>query len=249
MEEKNICKNCNSVNINNFCSDCGQKIYKKRFTINSFLMFLSDALDIEKGFFYTIKILFIKPEKVINDYLKGITKPYFNPLKYLLVIGGIYTFLVLWFKVFDNNFDYMESQNNNEELYQFQTQWFNFYKKIMNFIPILIIPFVSIATKWFYKSKKLFYGEHLIINSFLFVQILLITTLLIPAVLIFSPTLMYYFPIITISYSCYFFYNVFQNSLIRSILLTFLSIVTGYFLFIIFLVIIMFIAAIVIIKL
>ncbi len=43
MEKTKTCKNCNSVNINNFCSDCGQKVYDKRFTIKSFIMDLLAA--------------------------------------------------------------------------------------------------------------------------------------------------------------------------------------------------------------
>ena len=168
MEKKSICKNCNSVNINNFCSDCGQKIYDERFTINSFLMSLLDALDVNKGFFYTIKMLFVKPGKVTNDYLNGITKPYFNPLKYLLIIGSIYAFLILGLKLFDAGIEAtgLQFQSSSEEETLFQNQWMGFYKKILNFIPIIMIPFISIATKWFYKSKGLFYGEHIIINSF-----------------------------------------------------------------------------------
>ena len=185
MKEKNTCKSCNSIiNTNNFCGNCGQKIYDKRFTIHSFFMSLLDALDINKGFFYTIRMLFIKPDKVIYDYLKGSTISYFNPLKYLLIISGIYIALIL----IENKSEKIMGLNNSSEKYFL----IHLIAKNMHLIPILLLPFFSIVTKWFYKSKRLFYGEYLIMSTFLILELILIRILLILIKLIFPVTIDYF---------------------------------------------------------
>lgn len=251
VENKNICKNCNSTNINKYCSDCGQKVYNERFTIKSFIVRLLAAFDVERGFLFTAKMLFVNPGKATNDYLKGKTNPYFNPLKYLLIIGSIYAFLILWLNIFDAGMETMSmpEQNKSEEVAQFQNQFLSFYKKIINFLPLLIIPFISIATKWFYKSKGLFYGEHLIINSYLFAQNFLIIILLTPLVLIF-PSIINFFPFITlvtlIVYFSYSLRSTFQTTLIKSVLSAFLSLLIGYMFFILFAIIIVSIVGIII---
>ena len=176
LESKKVCKNCNSVHINNYCCDCGQRIYTKRFTLKSFFFVLLATLNIEKGFLYTLKMLFIHPGKVINDYLTGKTKHYFNPLNYIIIAAGIYAFLTIWLNLLDksveatNEFIYSESIQNNEEALQLQKKWIDSFKNYINFVPLLMIPFASLISKWFYRSKKLFYGEHLIVNCFLFAQ-------------------------------------------------------------------------------
>lgn len=250
VENKNICKNCNSPNINNYCIDCGQKVYNERFTIKSFFVDLLDALNLERGFFFTSKMLFISPGKVINDYLGGKTKSYINPLKYLLIIGSIYAFLILWLKIFDVGMESIAVQGNSEKVAIIQNQWLGFYKKIINLIPILLIPFISIATKWFYKSKGLFYGEHLIVNSFIFLQIFLITILLTPLVLIF-PSTINFFPgitlVILIVYFCYSLNSTFRGAPFRSVLIAFLSLLIGYLLFMLFVIVLVSIISIIMI--
>ncbi len=145
MKEKDTCKSCNSIFINNFCSNCGQKIYDKRFTIHSFFMSLLDALDINKSFFYTIRMLFIKPDKVIYDYLKkGSTISYFNPLKYLLIISGIHIALILTL-FYDEGEKIIDIDSTNDlEIDMFIEQLIELFAENIHFMPILFIPFFSI---------------------------------------------------------------------------------------------------------
>ena len=138
LEKTQVCKNCNSVHINNYCSDCGQKIYTKRFTLKNFFFVFLDAFNIEKGFLYTLRMLFTQPGKVINDYISGKTKSYFNPLKYVLIIAGIFAFLVVSTGIIDtsikttnevvyNSSEVMKQQQemmqNDEEALQLQKKW------------------------------------------------------------------------------------------------------------------------------
>ena len=258
LESKKVCKNCNSDHINNYCCDCGQKVYTKRFILKSFFVVLLDALNIEKGFLHTLKMLFIHPGKVINDYITGKTKPYFNPLNYIIISAAIYAFLILWLNIFDNSVEaaneilYGEALQKNDEVLQLKKKWMDFYKQFVNFIPLLMIPFTSLISKWFYRSKKLFYGEHLIINCFLFAQCFIIIIILTPIVVI-IPSLITYFSIIalfaTIIYLSFALYKTFQGSRFRAIIGAILIYFIGYLLFILFLIIVLFIIGIIIILL
>ena len=249
FEKENVCKNCGSAQIENYCSNCGQKIYTKRFTLKNFFFVFLDAFNIEKGFIYTLKMLIFKPGVLINDYLKGKTKSYFNPLKYVILIAGIYAILVVSTNIFDTGLEstsevmYKNSKiinqaQNSEETIEFQKKWIEFFKQYINIIPLLLIPFVSIVTMWFYRSKKLFYGEFLIVNCYLIAQSFAISCIIAIPLALFTPTLFNYFPLIllmiTIIYFSYALYKVFLGSPIVAITKAILIYVIGTLFFYIF---------------
>ena len=105
------CKNCGSDRVAEFCSHCGQKTITSRYTTKSFFIKFLSAFNLEKGFLYTIKMLFINPGELINSYWEGKTKSYYNPLNYLLILIGAGTVLILWLGIFDVNV-----QSTNEAL-------------------------------------------------------------------------------------------------------------------------------------
>ena len=103
---------------------------------------------------------------------------------------------------------------------------------------------------WFYKSKKLVYGEHLIINSFIFSQSFLILIFLTPFVIIF-PSITSSFPFITIivliGYFSYALNSTFEKSPIRSVLASFFSLFVGYMIFLVSFIFIVFLVVVIII--
>ena len=123
---------------------------------------------------------------------------------------------------------------------QLEKKLINFFKQYINLLPLIIVPFTSLISKWFYRSKKLFYGEHLIINCFLFAQIFIIYILWSPIVVIF-PSLITYFPLLTfissVAYLCFAMHKTFKESPIRDvmggIIIYFLGIMLFFLLFII----------------
>jgi len=249
FEKEEICKNCGSAQIDNYCSNCGQKIYTKRFTLKNFFNVFLDAFNIEKGFIHTFKMLFFRPGVIINEYIKGKTKKYFNPLKYVILIAGIYSIFVVSTNILETSVDTTNeimSKNseainqvqNSEETIEFQKNWIEFFKQYINIIPILIIPFLSLVTMWFYRSKKLFYGEFLIVNCYLIAQSFAISCIIAIPLALLTPTLLNYFPLIllmiTIIYFSYALYKVFSGSPIVAIIKAILIYVIGTLFFYIF---------------
>ena len=220
------CPNCGSTAFENYCSSCGQRIYQKRFTFKGFFDVVGDALNIERGIIHTAIWMFANPGRVINDYLNGKTKSYFNPLNYILIITGIYAFLILSLDIFDTSIETTNSilQNNNlqtsPEALEFQQKWISFFKKYVNFVPLLMLPFASLLSKWYFYKRKLFYGEHLILNIFIYAHSILITILIAPLVLL-VPKMLQVFPLVNLGLSLiYFTYalrSIFKTSIMKAL--------------------------------
>jgi hypothetical protein len=245
------CKNCGSNQVAEFCSHCGQKTITDRYTTKSFFIKFLSAFNFEKGFFYTLKMLFINPGEVVNNYLSGKTKAYYNPLNYLLLAAGIGTALMVWFGVMDANIEnYNEALgfNKDDKALNLQKKMMVHMKQYINIIALLMLPFISLFSKWLYNKHKLFYGEHLIMNSFLFGQTSVISIIFFPLLLIF-PYLTNYYSLIAGTFAfIYFSYalkGVFKNSMIKSMFGTIVIFVGGYILFFIFFMIVMIIIIIV----
>lgn len=88
---KMTCKNCENTIQGKYCSHCGQKASVGKITLASLLDEFSDSVfQVNRGFFYTLKELFWRPGKSINEYLSGKRKKHFKPIAYVLVFSTIY---------------------------------------------------------------------------------------------------------------------------------------------------------------
>jgi len=236
------CKNCHMHFQGSYCSNCGQKVITERNTLKHFFNLFFDSFDIHRGVLFTAKLLFLNPGKIINEYLNGKTKDYYNPLRYLLIVAGIYAIFMLSLNVIDANIESTKElfQTNTGEN-KLQSAINSYLKKYLSFIPILVLPFWSLASKWILKKYKLYYAEHLIINSYLYAQYLLILTL-VSFVLIPFPELSKYvmiFGIVVItSYFTYAYRSIFKISTFKSLFSSLSFILLGLILFYVFIMLI-----------
>ena len=91
----NTCKNCGHPFDLDYCNRCGQKASVKRIEMKWLLHELPHAIwHVEKGFFYNVKQLFIRPGHAIRDFLEGKRKYFFNPLSYLAIMI-LFNYLVM----------------------------------------------------------------------------------------------------------------------------------------------------------
>lgn len=222
-----ICKNCGSEKVDNYCSNCGQKVYTNRFTIRSFFKVFFDAFSIEKGFLHTLKMLFVNPGILIREYLHGRTRKYFNPLKYAIIIAGIDMILAIWFKVFDTGVEFTTNLQVNSGmldenvLHKTPQKLMTFIENNLNLISLLFIPLSALISKMFFRREKLLYSEHLIVMCFLITQILVIQIFTYPLYLIFPVLFQYPFilnfilPLIYLTYGLKSFFrrSVFLSSI------------------------------------
>ena len=226
-----ICKNCGNQFYGKYCNTCGQKFINERNTVKHILNLFISTFDIYRGFFYTTKLLLIYPKKVINEYLNGRTKDFTNPLKFLFIIAGFSALITVWSNIFETSV-----QNTNQLLgatgdsLKFQAKIIGFLQSYLNIFTILFIPFYSIISRWLLKKQKLYYAEHLIINSYFYAQNTLLNFIPLALILLF-PSLIVHAQFVGIFvfliYYTYALKKTFQiplfSSFIKAVLINFLG--------------------------
>jgi len=89
-----ICKNCGNEFDGKFCNNCGQKASTERLTYKSLGESLMHGfLHVDKGIFFTIRILAVNPGKIVSDYINGKRINYFQPFPLLIILSTIYGLL------------------------------------------------------------------------------------------------------------------------------------------------------------
>ncbi len=170
-EKKDQCKNCGSEVEGNYCSSCGQKSSIGRIDLSSFISDISETiLQVDKGFFFTLKQLFLRPGKSIQDYLEGKRKNYFKPLGYLMILSTIYFFVSQSTQqstlISASMKGVIEGASGNSFDTETPTVLSWFYRNYAYTI-LLLLPVFSFASFLAFRKYKKNYLEHMVINSFI----------------------------------------------------------------------------------
>lgn len=89
-----ICKNCGNEFDGKFCNCCGQKATTTRLTYKTLVESLMHGfLHVDKGVFYTLRMLFVNPGKIVADYINCKRVNYFQPFPLLIILSAIYSLL------------------------------------------------------------------------------------------------------------------------------------------------------------
>lgn len=164
--ENNVCCNCASTNVENFCAECGQKKYRqidRKYLIEELQY---TFLHVNKGFLYTIKSIIKNPGKTAKDFLDGHRVNHYKPILLAFLLAGISSFISL--KLLNFNEIMMSSYNspNQQASKQFMSDYTTFVSNYNSFLMMLFIPIVALFTKLAFNSKKHNYYEHVIMNTF-----------------------------------------------------------------------------------
>ncbi|MBN2396508.1 MAG: DUF3667 domain-containing protein [Candidatus Atribacteria bacterium] len=101
----NICKKCNCEFQSDYCPDCGHPSKVERINGRYVLTEIASVLNFQKGIFYTIKELLIRPGKNISLFISEDRKRLVNPITFILITSLIYTILVKIFHFEDGVID------------------------------------------------------------------------------------------------------------------------------------------------
>ncbi|MEN0006505.1 MAG: DUF3667 domain-containing protein [Bacteroidota bacterium] len=233
------CKSCDAPLSGPYCSACGQKTITERLTAKSLLrQAVATITNIDTGFWYTTRQLFIAPATVTQNYIAGATRNYYHPLRYFLIWMGISALLGITFGLYDaqnDNINQSMGLTEDPEALARQQMLMGYVKNFTNIIPLLIVPFTSLISFWLFRKKGQNYAEHLVFNTYSFGQVALIG---IPFVLLYSmiPSLIPYVIFISMLVaSLYYTFTLrafFQTSWAGSFFRALLINVGGYLLFI-----------------
>ena len=217
----NTCKNCSKQFEGDYCNACGQKVVRNRYTLKHLFELVLENFNVERGLFYTVRLLFTNPGQLINGYLEGRTKDFYNPLKYLLLIASINAILMLWFDIFDTNVantnEFIGADREGNRLQQVILKYFRTY---LNIFSLFILPFYSLVSNWVFNKQKLHYAEHLVVNGYLFAQYTLLQMVTYVLFSLFPPLLKFSMPVAFVIFVTYYTYalkSVFKINFFKSL--------------------------------
>lgn len=182
------CKNCKNTFEGTFCPNCSQKADTHRFTIKHFAHeFFHAFTHADKGIFFLIKELFIRPGTVAREFNAGKRKKYFNPITYLLLVMALQIYLTQKTGI---NIAYLEQvqqhaqaemigaddeYEKNVELMKAVEQQILEHSKIINF---LFLPILAFLTWMLFRRAGSNYAEVLVLDVLYLAQILLLYIIL-----------------------------------------------------------------------
>jgi len=238
------CKNCGTALIseNKFCNTCGAKVIENRLTVGHlFEDFKEKFLDIDNTFLRTFISLFKRPDDVINGYIRGTRKKYVNVLNYIalaITISGLQFFILK--KFFP---DVMQFPENLSDGNQMGASIMNFILEYNSFIYIILIPLYGLLSKIVFKNiKKYNYVEHIVIMGYTMSHLSI--ALFIPGIILSIFGFNYFdynyiFVVVMILYNAYCFKKLYQLSLKRIIVKTFVFFGIGLVVYILMIILFM----------
>ena len=165
------CKNCNHIVNGNYCAHCGQSTKVDRINLPNFLSQLSESIfQIDRGFFYTLKALFVRPGHSIKEYLQGKRKNHFKPIAYLLTLSTIYFLLSQFVESgtivndFVQGFANASLKTEMEARHLAILKWF---AKNYAYTTLLLLPVYSLASYLVFAKAKYNYLEHVVLNAYI----------------------------------------------------------------------------------
>lgn len=188
------CQNCNKPISGNFCDYCGQSSSTHRINSHFLLHDIQHGLlHVDKGFFYTAKELFSRPGHTIREFLEGKRVNHFKPISLVLILAGIYGFLSHYFHInmLSNNIQVSGSGENFDRIREAVNKMSEWLSQHYSIFALFQIPIFSIGTYISFKKAGYNFIEHLVINTFLTAQRLILHIVTFPLYYLFneSPSL------------------------------------------------------------
>ncbi len=140
---------------------CGQHSDVRRIQPNFIFKDLSLGLfNIDSGFLYTAKALFLRPGYAIRDYINDKRVRYFMPISMLIVLSTINSFLYHILKIDLFQVDIVK-QNTDPKIARF----YNIIDGNYVYLTLGSLPLLTLSSCLFFKKAKLNFAEHLILNT------------------------------------------------------------------------------------
>lgn len=146
------------------CDYCGRRKITSRLTVKGLIsQFIDTTFSLDKGFLYTLKYMFLSPQKPIISFIEGYRKPFTLPAKFLVVTITISVLATFFYDI--ETFSVVKI---TDEKAQNASIFYEYYQRFLNIILFSLIPPISFFT-WLLGNKKKFnYAENLIANAYLY---------------------------------------------------------------------------------
>ncbi len=208
-----------------------------RITFSTIMATLLSAFNVERGFFYTLKLLLLRPGQLMQLYLWEGRYILYSPFRLLLVTTALSLFSVYlfdWDQGFQNFQKGVEDGQNMGKLAPNAMQ--NLVLEWYNLFLWLFIPIMAVFSWLFFFKKGYNYAEHLVFQTFHICQLNILTLgfgMLVPWV---SSGLVYLIIFIgSVVYYTFSLLSWLKPKPLPGLLLSLLGYVAGYFFYFLFL--------------
>lgn len=154
------CKNCNNTVDNNFCGNCGQPMQIKRVDKHYILHEIWHVLHFEKGIFYTIKELLVRPGQTVREFIIENRNRLVKPIIFIIITSLIYTLINNFFHIEKGYVNFSGTKQSATALLLAWVQ--NHY----GYANILLGVFIAFWTRLFFRKYDYNYFEILILLCF-----------------------------------------------------------------------------------
>jgi len=159
------CSNCRQLISENFCSNCGQKKYKRidRKYVLDEVQYM--VLHTNKGFLYSLKNTIRNPGKTAKEFIAGNRVNHYKPLLLAFVLSGVSSFISYKIIGMSDIFrEYYSSQHMNSPLMNDTMAVVASYNSA---IMLLLVPLFAVFTKLAFRKWGHNYYEHIIMNCYI----------------------------------------------------------------------------------
>ena len=159
------CQNCQTLIVNNFCDNCGQKKFKK---IDK--KYITDEiqytfLHTNKGLLYSLKNVIKNPGKTAREFIDGNRVNHYKPILLVFLLSGISTFIS--FKIIHMNELMMDFYTRKHMISDFMIDYVNFTTSYNSVVMLLMVPIFAITTRLAFRKWGHNYYEHVVMNAYI----------------------------------------------------------------------------------
>lgn len=154
------CKNCTSKIHGNYCSHCGNAKQLKRIDGHFILHEIEHVLHFEKGLFFTIRELLLRPGKCVREYVSENRSRLVKPIIFIIVTSLIYTLAEHLFSIEKG---YFKISDDTTPTYDAISRWVHSHYGYAN---IIMGFFIACWLRIFFRKHDVNFFEILILLSF-----------------------------------------------------------------------------------
>jgi len=215
------CKNCNTeVNLN-YCPNCGQAAKLKRIDGHYIQHEIEHVLHFEKGIFYTVKELLIRPGQNVREFIADNRVRLVKPIIFIIISSLIYTIINHYFHLEDGYVSYDEAEKSTTGVI------FEWVQNHYGYSNIIMGIFIALWLKLFFKKYDYNFFEILILLCFVMGIGMLIFSVFAIAEGLFHFKLMQISGVVGIAYCSWAVGQFFEKAKITSYLKAFVSYMLG----------------------
>ncbi len=157
------CKNCNHAVTENFCPNCGQAVKLQRIDSHYIIHEITHVLHLEKGIFYTVKELLIRPGQNVKEFISEDRSRLVKPVIFIIISSLIYSIVSHLFHIEDGYITISGNEADRKSSIFAMMGWLQGHYGYAN---IMMGMFIAFWLKLFFKKYDYSFFEILILLCF-----------------------------------------------------------------------------------